>query len=38
MRYLPGLLVRNTIEESGSKDLPLERVPLNVTSPLRNVL
>ena len=37
-RYLPGLFVRNTLEDSGSKDLPRERVPLNVTSPLRNVL
>jgi len=30
--------MRNTLEDSESKDLPRDRVPLNVTSPLRNVL
>ena len=33
MRYLPGLFVRNTLEDSGSKDLPQERVPLDRNLP-----
>ena len=28
-RYLSGFLVRNTLEDSGSKDLSRERVPLD---------